>query len=106
MKKILLISLIGLGLYANSEIKCKNIESKEERQKCFLTKKEHKAEKINAFKKTENVSHQGRINILTEADNCINNAKTREQYKNCERKEKEERENLRENIKQQRQQLK
>lgn len=32
MKKNLLISLIGLGLYANSEIKCKNIESKEERQ--------------------------------------------------------------------------
>ncbi|MBX0311437.1 MAG: hypothetical protein JHC31_06625 [Sulfurihydrogenibium sp.] len=46
----------------------------------------------------ESYSHQERIKILQEADNCIHNAKTREEYKACEEKEKQEREQLRQKI--------
>jgi hypothetical protein len=46
----------------------------------------------------ESYSHQERIKILQEADACIHNAKTREEYKACEEKEKQEREQLRQKI--------
>jgi ribosomal protein L16 Arg81 hydroxylase len=46
----------------------------------------------------ESYSHQERIKILQEADTCIHNAKTREEYKACEQKEKQEREQLRQKI--------
>jgi hypothetical protein len=46
----------------------------------------------------ESYSHQERIKILQEADTCIHNAKTREEYRACEEKEKQEREQLRQKI--------
>jgi ABC-type glutathione transport system ATPase component len=46
----------------------------------------------------ESYSHQERIKILQEADTCIHNAKTKEEYKACEKKEKQEREQLRQKI--------
>jgi hypothetical protein len=39
----------------------------------------------------ESYSHQERIRILQEADACVHNAKTKEEHKACEEKEKQER---------------
>jgi hypothetical protein len=47
---------------------------------------------------TESYSHQERIKILQEADTCIHNAKTREEYRACEEKEKQEREQLKQKV--------
>jgi hypothetical protein len=46
----------------------------------------------------ESYSHQERIKILQEADTCIHNAKTKEEFRDCEEKEKQEREQLRQKI--------
>jgi hypothetical protein len=46
----------------------------------------------------ESYSHQERIKILQEADTCIHNAKTREEYRVCEEKEKQKREQLKQRI--------
>jgi hypothetical protein len=46
----------------------------------------------------ESYSHQERIRILQEADQCIHNAKTREEYRSCEEKERQEREQLKQKI--------
>jgi hypothetical protein len=46
----------------------------------------------------ESYSHQERIKILQEADACIHNAKAREEYRACEEKEKQEREQLKQRI--------
>jgi hypothetical protein len=46
----------------------------------------------------ESYSHQERIKILQEADTCIHNAKTKEEFRACEEKEKQEREQLRQKI--------
>jgi flagellar motility protein MotE (MotC chaperone) len=46
----------------------------------------------------ESYSHQERIKILQEADVCIHNAKTKEEYRACEEKEKQEREQLRQKV--------
>ena len=46
----------------------------------------------------ESYSHQERIRILQEADQFIHNAKTREEYRTCEEKEKQEREQLKQKI--------
>jgi hypothetical protein len=46
----------------------------------------------------ESYSHQERIRILQEADTCIHNAKTREEYKACEEKERQAREQLKQKI--------
>jgi hypothetical protein len=46
----------------------------------------------------ESYSHQERIKILQEADTCIHNAKTRKEYRACEEKEKQEREQLKQKI--------
>jgi hypothetical protein len=46
----------------------------------------------------ESYSHQERIKILQEADACIHNAKTKEEFRACEEKEKQEREQLRQKV--------
>jgi hypothetical protein len=46
----------------------------------------------------ESYSHQERIRILQEADQCIHNAKTKEEYRACEEKEKQEREQLKQKV--------
>jgi hypothetical protein len=46
----------------------------------------------------ESYSHQERVRILQEADACIHNAKTKEEYRACEEKEKQEREQLRQKV--------
>jgi GTPase involved in cell partitioning and DNA repair len=50
-------------------------------------------------KAVESESHQGRIEILKQADECIKAAKTNEEYKECEQKERQAREQLRDKIK-------
>ena len=40
----------------------------------------------------ESVSHKNRIAILQEAENCIQNAQSHEDYEECEKKEKQGRE--------------
>lgn len=42
----------------------------------------------------ESSSHQSRIDILNKADNCIKNAKTKEEYQQCEKTERAERQSL------------
>jgi hypothetical protein len=46
----------------------------------------------------ESYSHQERIRILQEADACIHNAKTKEEYRDCEEKEKQERKQLKQKV--------
>jgi hypothetical protein len=48
----------------------------------------------------ESYSHNKRISILQEADACIKNAKSKEAYKACEKKEKDSRVELRKEMKQ------
>jgi erythromycin esterase-like protein len=59
---------------------------------------ELKNQELESIKNIESYSHQERIKILQEADTCIRNAKTMEEYRACEKKEKEEREQLRQKI--------
>lgn len=54
----------------------------------------------------ESESHKGRTDILQKADECIKNAKTREQYKECEQQEQAARQSLREKTKSENQALK
>jgi hypothetical protein len=58
----------------------------------------------NTQVETESYSHQKRIEILQKADACIKAAKTQEQYKACEAKEKQARETLKVDVFQQRKQ--
>jgi hypothetical protein len=53
----------------------------------------------------ESYSHQERIRILQEADACIHNAKTKEEYRACEEKEKQERKQLRQKVFEMRKQM-
>jgi hypothetical protein len=46
----------------------------------------------------ESYSHQERIRILQEADTCIHNAKTKEEFRACEEKERQEREQLKQKV--------
>lgn len=95
MKKIILISILCSSfMFANQ---CKDLP-KEQRQAC-------KENKLNNIKEIESTSHNGRIAILNEADNCIKNATTKEAYKQCETIEKEKRQTLKSNIKEKRQAL-
>lgn len=96
MKKLILLScLCGSMLFAGS---CKDLP-KDQREAC-------KAEKLNSLKNIESKSHQGRIGILNEAENCNKNAKTKEAYKACEKAEKEKRHSLKSEIRAEKQELK
>ena len=46
----------------------------------------------------ESVSHKNRIAVLAEAEKCIQNAKTKEEYKQCEKMEKEGRKKNKEEL--------
>lgn len=61
------------------------------------------ANNIDTKIQSESKSHNARINILQEADKCIHNAKTKEDYKNCELKEKEARKAYKANRKKEKQ---
>ncbi len=91
MKKLLLI--ISLVLISNMSFAMKNQEHSEKedrKEKVEQVKKELMQKKVNL----ESESHQERIRILQQADNCIKSAKSREEYKSCEEQEKQGRENL------------
>ncbi|MBD3807074.1 hypothetical protein [Sulfuricurvum sp.] len=49
-------------------------------------------------KKIEEQSHNERIRILQEADSCIKSAKTPQEYKACEQKEQQSRQQLKEKL--------
>ena len=54
----------------------------------------------NPIVEDESYSHNKRISILQEADACIKNAKSKEAYRVCEKKEQEARSDLRKEMKQ------
>lgn len=59
---------------------------------------EHPAPMLDRLKAIESHSHQSRIRILEEADRCIQAANTTQAYRACERKEREARDQLREEL--------
>jgi len=50
------------------------------------------------FKSIESMSHHERIRILQEAENCIQAATDRYQYRACEKREQERRDELKERV--------
>jgi flagellar motility protein MotE (MotC chaperone) len=84
MKKvILLVSCLGLGLFAATPVISTNVP----------VKTENKMVNKNSVE-MESYSHQKRVEILQKADSCIKSAKTQDDYKKCEEIEKQGRENL------------
>jgi|GEM_PF-1827695 len=59
---------------------------------------EHPTPMLDKLKAIESDSHRSRIRILEEADRCIEAADTAQAYRDCERKEKQAREHLREEL--------
>ena len=57
------------------------------------------AQDISNKVERESYSHNKRIQILQEADECIKNAKTKEEYKQCEKSEKKARKSLKGDMK-------
>jgi hypothetical protein len=57
-----------------------------------------RSELFAEFKSIESMSHHERIRILQEAENCIQAAADREQYRACESREQEGRDRLREQV--------
>lgn len=87
-KTIFLFSCLGLTVFANES----NIQ-------------QYKEQNFNKIKQMEEKSHQERINILKNADDCIKNARSKEEYKPCELKEQQLRKDSNQNIKMERQQF-
>ncbi len=103
MKKLLLI--LSLGVISNISFAMNNqahSDKEGRREKVEQVKKELMQKKVNL----ESESHQERIRILQQADNCIKSAKSREEYKSCEEQEQQARENLKEKMKSKHQALK
>lgn len=94
MKTTFLIASLLISTLASSEdVASKPL--KEQHQQLFEKRKG-----------LEEQSHNERIRILQEADSCIKNAKTSQEYKACEQKEQQVRQTLKEQQKPQHEALK
>lgn len=58
-----------------------------------------RAEMFAEFKAIESYSHRERIRILQEAEVCIQQAANRDQYRSCEQREQQSREQLKVQVK-------